>query len=44
MMRCCEGVTYVLPNGPRQWAVLCLDCDRCLTVVDGPRDEVYACL
>lgn len=36
------------PNGlspnpePESWAVLCADCDKCLAVVDGPRDEVYA--
>lgn len=47
MRRCCTGDTYVLPNGSTRrggpsWAVLCLDCDRCLAVVDGPREEVYA--
>lgn len=44
MKRCCDGETYAQPNpGSREsWAVLCLDCDRCLAVVDGPREEIYA--
>lgn len=45
--RCCAGESYVHPNVPtasggESWAVLCLDCERVLAVVDGPREEVYA--
>ncbi len=42
MKRCCSGSTVVQQNGPNSHAVLCADCDRCLAVVDGPRDEVFA--
>lgn len=49
MNRCHDGSTYVAPNGRAKtdenvpsWAVLCLTCDRCLAVVDCPREEVYA--
>lgn len=47
MKRCHLGETYVQPNGRTSrglpsWAVLCIVCDRCLAVVDGPREEVYA--
>lgn len=44
MIRCCSGDTQVVANGASQssWAVLCADCDTCLAVVDGPREEVYA--
>ncbi|WP_248579899.1 hypothetical protein [Nocardioides sp. InS609-2] len=40
--RCCSGSTVVQANGFNSWAVLCFDCDTCLAVVEGRRDEVYA--
>lgn len=30
------------PQESPSWAVLCSGCDKCLAVVDGPREEVYA--
>lgn len=46
MTRCHDGATYVYPHpsepGRESWAVLCLDCERVLAVVDGPREEVFA--
>lgn len=36
-----QGV-YVIGNGVDSWAVLCNECDECLAVVNGPRDEVFA--